>query len=134
VHANKAVQNTVEQNKVGGEDITGEDILRRRGRLDYDRGETLLRLKGETFSWWRLYYVTGQAGHDILAVALGHCHGIYDMPKTIPTTLTHLKCSHVITHVQKSPTTCIFFIWSPSLKAVAGPVGQDKLTVALSNL
>jgi len=44
---NKAVQNTVEQNKVGGEVITGEDILRRRGRLYYDRGETLLRSRGD---------------------------------------------------------------------------------------
>jgi len=55
VHANKAVQNTVEQNKVGGEVITGEDILRRRGRLFYYWGETLLRsrrdfLMGETIS------------------------------------------------------------------------------------
>jgi len=33
--ATKAVQNTVEQNKVGGEIITGEDILRRRGRLSH---------------------------------------------------------------------------------------------------
>jgi len=47
VHANKAVQNTVEQNKVGGEAITGEDISRRRGRLYYDRGESLLRSRGD---------------------------------------------------------------------------------------
>jgi len=47
VHANKAVQNTVEQNKVGGEVITGEDISRRRWRLYYDRGETLLRSRGD---------------------------------------------------------------------------------------
>jgi len=47
VHANKAVQNTVEQNKVGGEVITGQDISRRRGRLYYDRGETLLRSRGD---------------------------------------------------------------------------------------
>jgi len=45
--ANKAVQNTVMQNKVGGEDITGEDIIRRRERLYYDWGETLLRLRGD---------------------------------------------------------------------------------------
>jgi len=43
---NKAVQNTVEQNKVGGEVITWEDILRRQGRLYYDRGETLLLSRG----------------------------------------------------------------------------------------
>jgi len=42
-----AVQNTVEQNEVGGEVITGEDILRRRERLYYDRGETLLRSRGD---------------------------------------------------------------------------------------
>jgi len=47
VHANKAVPNTVEQNKVGGEVITGEDISRRRGRLYYNRGETLLRSRGD---------------------------------------------------------------------------------------
>jgi len=47
VDANKAVQNTVVQNKVGGELITGEDILHRRGRLYYDRGETLLRSRGD---------------------------------------------------------------------------------------
>jgi len=47
VHANKAVQNAVEQNKVGGEVITGVDILGRRGRLYYDRGETLLRSRGD---------------------------------------------------------------------------------------
>jgi len=47
VQANKAVQNTVEQNKVGGEVIMGEDILRRRGRLYYDRGESLLRSRGD---------------------------------------------------------------------------------------
>jgi len=47
VHANKAVQNTVEQNKNGGEVITGEVILRRRGRLYYDQGETLLRSRGD---------------------------------------------------------------------------------------
>jgi len=55
VQANKAVQNTVEQNNVGGEVITGEDISHRRGRLYYDPGETLLRsrgniLMGETIS------------------------------------------------------------------------------------
>jgi len=44
---NKAVQNTVEQNKVGGEVITGEDISRRGGRLYYDQGETLLRSRGD---------------------------------------------------------------------------------------
>jgi len=47
VHANKAVQNTMEQNKVGEKVITGEDISRRRGRLYYDRGETLLRSRGD---------------------------------------------------------------------------------------
>jgi len=39
VHTNKAVQNTAEQNKVRGQVITGEDILRRRGRLYCDRGD-----------------------------------------------------------------------------------------------
>jgi len=38
-HANKAVQNTVEQNKVGGEVITG--------RIYYVDGETLLRSRGD---------------------------------------------------------------------------------------
>jgi len=47
VHADNAVENTVEQNKVGGEDIMGEDILYRRGRLYYDRGETLLCSRGD---------------------------------------------------------------------------------------
>jgi len=47
VHANKAVKNTVEQNKVGGDFLMGETISRRRGRLYYDRGETLLRLRGD---------------------------------------------------------------------------------------
>jgi len=47
VHANKAVQNTVEQNKVGGDFLMGETISRRRGRLYYDRGETLLRSRGD---------------------------------------------------------------------------------------
>jgi len=47
VHANMAVQNTVEQNKVGGEVITWEYILRKRGRLYHDRGETLLRSRGD---------------------------------------------------------------------------------------
>jgi len=47
MQANKAVQNTVEQNKVGGEVFTGEDILRRCGRLYYDRGETILRSRGD---------------------------------------------------------------------------------------
>jgi len=47
VHANKAGQNTAEQNKVGGEAITGEDILRRWGRLYYDRGESLLCSRGD---------------------------------------------------------------------------------------
>jgi len=42
-----AVQNTVEQNKVGGEVIMGEDILRRWERLYYNRRETLLRSRGE---------------------------------------------------------------------------------------
>jgi len=69
VQSNKAVQNTVEQNKVGGEVIMGEYILRRRGRLYYDRRETLLRsrgdiLMGETISrdtgihaWWPIYRI-----------------------------------------------------------------------------
>jgi len=47
VHANKAVQNNVEENKIGGEVIMGEDISYRRGRLYYDRGETLLRSRGD---------------------------------------------------------------------------------------
>jgi len=47
VHANKTVQNTVDQNEVGGEVITGEDMIRRRGKLYYDLGETLLRLRGD---------------------------------------------------------------------------------------
>jgi len=46
-HANKAVQNSLEQNKVEGEVITEEDILRKRGRLYQDRGETLLRSRGD---------------------------------------------------------------------------------------
>jgi len=50
VHANKAVQNTVEQNKVGGEVITGEDILRRRGDFITIEGR-LYYARGETFSW-----------------------------------------------------------------------------------
>jgi len=52
VHANKAFQNTREQNKVGGEVITGENILHRLGRLYYDRGR-LYYARGETFSWGR---------------------------------------------------------------------------------
>jgi len=47
VHANKAVQNTVEQNKVGGEVITRRiyyidrgDFITIEGRLYYTRGET----------------------------------------------------------------------------------------------
>jgi len=55
--ANKAVQNTVEQNKVGVEVITGRiyyidggDFITIEGRLYYTRGET--------FSWGKLYHVT----------------------------------------------------------------------------
>jgi len=47
MHANKAVQNTVEQNKAVGEVTTGEDISPRRGRLYYGRGESLLPSRGD---------------------------------------------------------------------------------------
>jgi len=54
-HVNKAVQNTVEQNKVGEGVITGKDIvyvdggdfITIEGKLYYDRGETLLRSRGD---------------------------------------------------------------------------------------
>jgi len=68
----KAVKNTVEQNKVGGEVITGEDILCRQGRLYYDWGETLLHSRGDFLMGESISRDTGNIKYKFAIVVISY--------------------------------------------------------------